>query len=103
MEEKEITKERELAISPEVEAMLSSPVAIKVKEIIIKVQHSNIEPDELSNELDEFDSLQTLELVTALEEEFNITIEDSDLDWDNFQSIASITELVQSKMEEKLK
>ena len=42
-------------------------------------------------------SLQTVELVTFLEDEFNIMIEDEEFDEENFASVESIATLVENK------
>ena len=42
-------------------------------------------------------SLQTVELVTFLEDEFNIMIEDEEFDEENFGSVEAIARLVESK------
>ena len=43
-------------------------------------------------------SLFSMQLVMFIEKEFNIRIENTDLDLNNFRTINSITELVQSKI-----
>ena len=42
-------------------------------------------------------SLQTVELVTFLEDEFNIMIEDEEFDEENFATVDSIATLVENK------
>ncbi len=42
-------------------------------------------------------SLQTVELVTFLEEEFNIMVEDDEFDEENFGSVDAIATLVEGK------
>ena len=42
-------------------------------------------------------SLQTVEMVTYLEDEFGITIEDEEFDEENFASVDSIATLVEGK------
>ncbi len=42
-------------------------------------------------------SLQTVEMVTFLEEEFGVTIEDEEFDEENFASVDSIATLVEGK------
>ena len=42
-------------------------------------------------------SLQTVELVTFLEEEFDIMVEDDEFDEENFGSVDAIATLVESK------
>lgn len=57
---------------------------------------------ELKNDEDIFalgfvNSLLAMQLVQFVEKEFSVTIEDSDLDLDNFRSIDSIDALVEKK------
>ena len=42
-------------------------------------------------------SLQTVEMVTFLEDEFGVTIEDEEFDEENFASVDSIATLVEGK------
>ena len=42
-------------------------------------------------------SLQTVEMVTFLEDEFGITVEDEEFDEENFASVDSIAKLVEGK------
>ena len=45
----------------------------------------------------ELDSLGVLELVTAIEDRFEITIEDEEFDGEIFETLGSLTEFVDSK------
>lgn len=45
----------------------------------------------------ELDSLAVLELVTAIEEKFDITIEDEEFGGEIFETLGSLTEFVESK------
>ena len=42
-----------------------------------------------------FDSINMLQLILELEERFNISLSDDDLDIDNFKSVKSITTLIE--------
>ncbi len=53
--------------------------------------------DELLIENGEMTSLQTVELVTFLEDEFGITVEDDEFDEENFGSVDAIAALVEGK------
>ncbi len=53
--------------------------------------------DELLIENGVMTSLQTVELVTFLEDEFDIMIEDEEFDEENFASVDSIATLVEGK------
>lgn len=58
------------------------------------VKESNISPETSLEELG-FDSLMLLELVVALEEEFHITFDDSDLISRNFETVATIEKIIE--------
>lgn len=45
----------------------------------------------------ELDSLAVLELVTAIEDKFDITIEDDEFGGEIFETLGSLTEFVESK------
>jgi acyl carrier protein len=53
--------------------------------------------DELLIENGVMTSLQTVELVTFLEDEFGITVEDDEFDEENFGSVDDIAALVEGK------
>ena len=53
--------------------------------------------DELLIENGVMTSLQTVELVTFLEDEFNIMVEDDEFDEENFSSVDAIATLVEGK------
>ena len=53
--------------------------------------------DELLMENGVMTSLQTVELVTFLEDEFGITVEDDEFDEENFGSVDAIAALVEGK------
>lgn len=55
-----------------------------------KIPHSEYDLYELGA-----DSLSAIKIVCYLEEEFNINIEDDDLDIDNFVSLNSIKEMIE--------
>jgi methoxymalonate biosynthesis acyl carrier protein len=56
-----------------------------------------VSPDEPIIENGVLTSLQTVELVTFLEERFDIFVEDEEFDEENFGSIEAIAELVANK------
>jgi methoxymalonate biosynthesis acyl carrier protein len=56
-----------------------------------------VSPDEPLIENGVLTSLQTVELVTFLEERFDIIVEDEEFDEENFGSVESIAGLVASK------
>ena len=58
---------------------------------------SEVSPDEPLIENGVLTSLQTVELVTFLEERFDIMVEDEEFDEENFGSVEAIASLVASK------
>ena len=58
-----------------------------------------VPPDEPLIENGILTSLQTVELVTFLEERFDIIVEDEEFDEENFGSVEAIASLVASKTE----
>ena len=56
-----------------------------------------VAPDELLIDNGVLTSLQTVELVTFLEERFDIIVEDEEFDEENFGSVEAIAGLVASK------
>ena len=59
-------------------------------------QH-DLQPDEDIFALGFVNSLLAMQLVTFVEKEFGITVEDEDLDLDNFRTLAAIDALVERK------
>ena len=57
----------------------------------------NVANDELLIENGVMTSLQTVELVTFLEDEFGIVVEDDEFDEENFGSVDAIAALVEGK------
>lgn len=71
---------------------------VKIKEFLAKFFRNH----ELSDDEDIFalgfvNSLLAMQLVGFVEKEFGITVEDDDLDLDNFRTINAIDQLVESK------
>ncbi|WP_116950084.1 acyl carrier protein [Jiangella endophytica] len=52
----------------------------------------------LFGSLPELDSLGVLQLVTAIEDRFGITIADDEFDADLFETLGTLTEFVESKL-----
>lgn len=74
-------------------------VAEKVKELLVKSFH--LEPDEVTDEADlrrdlEMDSTEVVELVVALEQEFNIKITDGEIT--NRQKFGDVVQTIRSKL-----
>jgi acyl carrier protein len=72
-----------------------------VTEIGADLGIKSLEPDEDLLEQRVIDSLGLLKLVTFIEESHGVQISDGDIVPENFQSLNSITKLVEDKMQNK--
>ena len=63
------------------------------------IKNRDIKDDDDIFKLGLVNSLFTMQLVMFLENEFHITIQNEELDWENFKSINSITSFVNKKLE----
>ena len=70
----------------------------KVRKILVQVKNLDIDPKDLPDDLSDVDSLNLLELIVGLEEEFSIEIEDEDVKFKNTDSISAIVGLVSKKL-----
>jgi len=52
----------------------------------------------LLGNIPEFDSMAVVSVITALEEQFGIMVEDDDIDAETFETLANLTAFVQSKL-----
>ncbi len=60
---------------------------------------AGLTPDtRLLGNIPEFDSMAVVSVITALEEELGIFVEDDDITGDTFETLGSLTEFVESKM-----
>ncbi|MDX2505946.1 MAG: acyl carrier protein [Gammaproteobacteria bacterium] len=77
---------------------------IQVKQVlqeILQLDESFLDSDnefQLIGNLPEFDSMAVVSVITGLEEHFNITIEDDDIDAEIFETIESLVKFVDSKL-----
>ncbi|MBS3764033.1 MAG: acyl carrier protein [Planctomycetes bacterium] len=76
----------------------------KIKEMIVERCFLTIGPEEIDDEADlmddvGLDSVQILEVVVGLEDEFGVTIDDSDFDIENFETVAAIADYVRDNEE----
>jgi acyl carrier protein len=70
----------------------------KIREFLARFFRSReIGDDEDIFELGFVNSLLAMQLVSFVEKEFGVTVEDEDLDLDNFRSIAALDALVERK------
>lgn len=76
----------------------------RVKNILIDtLQIGNLEKEislqtHLLGEIAELDSMAVVNVVTALEEEFDITFEDDEITAENFETLRTLVDFVQSKL-----
>jgi methoxymalonate biosynthesis acyl carrier protein len=70
----------------------------KIKEFLSRFFKSHdLQPDEDIFALGFVNSLLAMQLVAFVEKEFGISVEDGDLDLDNFRSINAISQLISRK------
>ena len=77
--------------------------ADRIKGLIIEKVLVGVNPDEIKNDSElvselGLDSIQIIGLIGGLEEEFDIVLEDDDLDFELFSSIDSLAKLVDAKL-----
>lgn len=71
----------------------------KIKEFLGKFfEECNLKDDDNIFERGSVNSLFSMQLVNFVEQEFDITVENEDLDLNNFKDINSIVALVESKI-----
>lgn len=71
---------------------------VKIKEFLARFfRNHELKDDEDIFALGFVNSLLAMQLVSFVEKEFQVTIEDDDLDLDNFRTINSIDELIEKK------
>jgi len=74
----------------------------RLKELIVERLFLKIEPADIGDEDDlmdkhGIDSVQVLEIVVGLEEEYGVSFEDEDFDIEVFKSVKSIADFVREK------
>ena len=74
----------------------------RLKELIVERLFLKIDPGDIGDEdnlMDDhgIDSVQLLEIVVGLEEEFGVSFEDEDFDIEVFKTVKSIAECVRGK------
>ena len=73
-------------------------IQVKIKEFLSRFfKNHDLKPEEDIFALGFVNSLLAMQLVTFVEKEFGIHVEDEDLDLDNFRSIQAISNLVARK------
>jgi len=81
---------------------VSGDVERRIKEMIVERCFLNASPETIGDEDDlmesvGLDSIQILEVVVGLEEDFGVPFEDADFDIENFRSVAAIAAFVRSR------
>ncbi|MEW6753253.1 MAG: acyl carrier protein [Candidatus Latescibacterota bacterium] len=85
--------------------MAQSDVMGRVKEVVVRALGLAVGPEELGDDESLFgegtgaDSMASLQIVFALEEEFGIQVEDEELRVEIFDSVRSLAQLVEGKLE----
>jgi len=81
---------------------MDGDVEKQIKEMIVERCFLDVPPDRIADDDDlmeavGLDSVQILEVVVGLEENFGITFEDTDFDIENFRNVGAIAQYVRSK------
>lgn len=74
----------------------------RIKNLIVDRVLVGVNPDEISNDSQlvaelGLDSIQIIGLIGGLEEEFDMVLEDDDLDFELFSTVNNLAKLVESK------
>ena len=65
----------------------------------IKDRVADLTPDTaLLGNIPEFDSMAVVSVITALEEQFGIVVDDDEIDAETFETLGNLTDFVQSKL-----
>lgn len=76
----------------------------KVKEVILRAFDAQIDPEDIDVEVPlmedgiGLDSVSILEIITGIEEEFELTVEDEEISDELFESISSLIDYVRRKL-----
>lgn len=81
---------------------MSDPLKAQIKHLIVAALGLDVDPTEIPDDEAlfggmELDSMATLEIVAAIEEEFGITVEDDELTVELFGSVETLAEYVTGK------
>lgn len=88
-------------------AMNNLPIEDRIKKILAREVMVRLKPEEIDSTaslIDDIglDSIQVLELIVALEDEFGITLEDEDLSLELFKNVNSVAAYVGQKLAGKM-
>jgi len=82
----------------------------KVKEVLVKALRLRVNPEDIPNDLPltknngldiEIDSIDALELVIAIENEFNVKIEDEEVAENVFSSVDVLVKFIREEQEKR--
>jgi acyl carrier protein len=86
------------------ETSTRSEIIAKLKELVIEVTQLKIAPEAVSDTANLFndcglDSTSVVDLVVGLEQNFDISVDDDELDVKLFQDLSKLAEFVEAKQE----
>ena len=86
------------------EIATKSEILAKLKELVIEVTQLKIAPEAISDTANLFndcglDSTSVVDLVVGLEQNFDISVDDDELDVKLFQDLSKLAEFVEAKQE----
>ena len=86
------------------EIATKSEILAKLKELVIEVTQLKIAPESISDTANLFndcglDSTSVVDLVVGLEQNFDISVDDDELDVKLFQDLSKLAEFVEAKQE----
>jgi acyl carrier protein len=85
------------------ETLTGSEILAKLKALVIEVTQLKIAPEAISNTANLFndcglDSTSVVDLVVGLEQNFDISVDDDELDVKLFQDLSKLSEFVEAKL-----
>lgn len=87
---------------------MSADIETRLKKIIVERLFLNIPPEQIENDKSltttyGIDSVSLLELVVGMEEEFGISVADTDFKISNFDTVSALSNFVRERLEESQK
>jgi acyl carrier protein len=87
-----------------IETATRSEILAKLKQLVIEVTQLKIAPETISDTANLFndcglDSTSVVDLVVGLEQNFDISVDDDELDVKLFQDLSKLAEFVEAKQE----
>lgn len=82
---------------------MSTTIEMKLKEIIVRISKKEIMENLITKDLDlisdlDFDSMQIVELIVETENEFNIIIEDEDMDLEILSKFCNLNNMIEKRL-----